>query len=86
MGSKTFEGVRFSVYSHNHPPPHVHGTIAGVIVVIELLPGGGTRLANRWDAISPSNAKSNVVTKIRRVARENVDELVALWEKTHGTR
>jgi hypothetical protein len=60
--------------------------MAGVILVIELLPTGEIRLADRWDAISPGNARRNVQAKIRRVARENVDELLALWEKTHGTR
>ena len=86
MGSKTYEGVRFSVYPKDHPPPHVHGTMAGVIVVFDLLPGGDIRLSERWDAITPSNAPRNVTAKIRRVAIANVAELMALWEVTHGTR
>ena len=86
MGSKTFEGVRFSVYPKDHPPPHVHGTMAGVVAILDLLPGGMVGLADRWDAVMPSNAPRNTVAKIRRVAAKNVDELVALWEKTHGAR
>ncbi len=86
MGSKTYEGVRFSAYPKDHTPPHVHGTTSGVIVILDLLPGGEIRLADRWDAVTPSNAARNVQAKIRRVAMKNVDELMALWEVAHGTR
>ena len=86
VDSKTFEGVRFSVYPKDHPPPHVHGTMADVVVVIALLANGEVDLADRWDKVLPSNAPRNVVAKILRVAGQNVDELIALWEKTHGTR
>jgi hypothetical protein len=86
VGSKTYEGVRFSVYPRDHLPPHVHGTTQDVVVVIALLANGEVDLANRWDAVLPSNAKRSVVAKILRVAAKNVDELKALWEKTHGTR
>jgi len=86
VGSKTYDGVRFSVYPNDHLPPHVHGTTAGVVVIIDLLPDAEVALASRKDAIDPVNAKRNDVAKILRVAAENVDELMALWEKTHGTR
>ncbi len=86
MGSKTYDGVRFSVYSSDHLPPHVHGTTAGVVVIIDLLPGAELALSSRKNAIDPANAKKNDVAKILRVAMENVDELIALWENTHGTR
>lgn len=86
MGSKTHDGVRFSVYPNDHLPPHVHGTTAGVVVIVELLAGAEVALSSRKNAIDPVNAKKNDVAKILRVAAENVDELIALWEKTHGTR
>lgn len=86
MGSKTFDGVRFAAFSHDHVPPHVHGTIAGVVVIVALLSNREVDLADRDDAIKPTNAKRNVVTRILRIATENVDELNALWEKTHGSR
>jgi hypothetical protein len=67
-------------------PPHVHGTTAGVIVIVDLFGNGETRLSNRWDAVVPSNAPRNVTAKILRVANENAVELMGLWEKTHGAR
>ena len=86
MGSKTYEGVRFSVYPKDHEPPHIHGTTAGVVVIMDLLPNGKIKLAERWDAVTPSNAPRNIQSKIRRVATRNVEELILLWERTHGTR
>jgi hypothetical protein len=85
VGSKTYEGVRFSVFSHDHLPPHVHGSTEGVIVILDLLADGSVSLSQRRDAIKPSNAKANVVAKIQRVAASHAAELSALWEKTHGT-
>jgi hypothetical protein len=76
----------FSVYSHDHLPPRVHGSAEGVTVIIDLLADGRVRLSRRKDKISPSGSKRNVVKKILRVARKNEVELMALWEKTHGTR
>jgi hypothetical protein len=73
-------------YVADHDPPHVHGTVAGVILVLALLEGGGVALADRKDAVSPGNAPRNVVARIQRVAAANVDELWALWERVHGTR
>jgi hypothetical protein len=43
-------------------------------------------LADRKDAISPSNAPRSVVARIQRVAAANVDELWMLWENVHGAR
>jgi len=86
VGSKTYDGVRFSVYPNDHLPPHVHGTTAGAVVIVELLADAEVALSSRKNAIDPVNAKKNDVAKILRVAAENVDELIALWEKTHGTR
>lgn len=86
MGSKVFDGVRFSVHTRDHSPPHVHGTTAGAIVILDLLPNNEVSLSDRWDAVTPSNTPRNVQSKIRRVAAEHIEELYALWEKTHGTR
>ncbi|MES2393250.1 MAG: DUF4160 domain-containing protein [Acidobacteriota bacterium] len=84
MGSKTYEGVRFSVYPNDHLPPHVHGTHASVTVIVDLLPNGCTQLSERRKAIRPRTAAQNTVAKILRVASENADELQKLWESTHG--
>ena len=85
MGSKTFEGVWFAAFSHDHLPPHVHGQYAGVVVIVELHRGGGVSESFRRDAIKPANAKRSDVRRILAVAATYRDELWALWEATHGT-
>lgn len=89
MSSLRFGGVRFIVYSNDHPPRHVHGFAGETEVVVELR-GGKLRaerivaLANREDAVRLVNAKRSDVKKILRVAAEHFDELAALWERVHG--
>ncbi len=85
MGSRTFDGVWFAVYSHDHPPPHAHGRYEGARVIIDLLPDGTVREAKRWDAIRPSNAKRSAVRHILHIAAHHATELLALWELTHET-
>ena len=84
MGSKTYKGVRFSVYPNDHLPPHVHGAYSGVTVVIDLMSNSQVAVADRKKSIVPPNAPRNAVSKIIRTAAENFDELLKLWEETHG--
>jgi hypothetical protein len=84
VGSKTFDGVWFAAYSHDHPPPHVHGQYADVQVIVDLLPDGSIQESDRRDAILPSNAKRSDVRHILEVASANGGELLALWRATHG--
>jgi len=86
MGSKTFDGVRFSAFSDDHLPRHVHGYTEGVTVIVDLLEGGEVALSDRLRPTKPLNPKRSIVSKVLRIAGRNVDELNALWEKTHGTR
>lgn len=83
MGSKTFDGVGFVAFSHDHPPAHVHGRYAGVEVVVEL-GVNEVRFARRRDHTRPANAKKSDVKRIMTVAAKYRDELQALWEATHG--
>jgi hypothetical protein len=83
VGSKTFDGVRFSAYPLDHLPRHVHGFYAGVEVIVEL-GNGVVRLAERPDAISPAGAKRSDVNHILRTARKNADGLVELWRSARG--
>lgn len=76
VGSKTFDGVWFSCFSDDHPPPHVHGRIGRVQVIIDVFHDGIVREARRWDAVTPPNAKRSDV--------EHGSEVWALWERTHG--
>jgi hypothetical protein len=83
VGSKTFDGVWFEAYSHDHLPPHVHGFYAGVEVIVELV-GGKTRLAGRKNAILPGNAKRSDVNRVLWTATQYADELVELWRVARG--
>jgi hypothetical protein len=85
MGTKTIGGVWFQSYSHDHLPPHVHGTYGGVRVIVDLLPDGTIRESKRWNAVTPMNAKRSDVRHVLRVAAENVEALQTLWEKIHGS-
>jgi hypothetical protein len=84
VGSKTYDGVWFTCYSHDHAPPHVHGLIAGAEVIIDLLPNGRVVRSPRAKSVKPANAKKSDVRRILIVAAAHVDDLKALWEKAHG--
>ena len=84
VASLIFSGVRFSVYSNDHLPHHVHGSIERTRVIVDLLPTGDVQLSERARAIRPRNAKYNHVIQVLKVAAEHSDELRALWEKVHG--
>jgi hypothetical protein len=86
MGSLRFEGVRFSAYSDDHPPRHVHGRYAGVVVIVELFQDGTVGLSKRRRNILPPTAKKNAVKKILLAAEKRVSELAKLWEETHGKK
>jgi hypothetical protein len=77
--SRRFGGVRFVVYSNDHPPRHVHGFAGETEVIIDLREDRTIALAKREDAIRPSNAKRSDVKKILRTAAERFDELAVLW-------
>ena len=83
MGTKTFDGVWFLAYSHDHLPPHVHGRYAGVEVLVELV-NGTVRLAHRTKAIRPSNGKQSDVNHILNTATKHAAELMELWRIING--
>lgn len=82
MGSLRFGAVIFQVYTHDHLPRHVHARYAGILVIIEIWPGGA-RLARRADRTTPPNAKRSDVAFVLRVARLRQAELNQLWEEIH---
>jgi hypothetical protein len=84
VGSKTFDGVWFISYAHDHLPPHVHGRYAGVEVIVDLVPEGKIRQSSRWDAILPANAMRGDVRRILETAKAHGDELMALWRIARG--
>ncbi|MGA8273174.1 MAG: DUF4160 domain-containing protein [Candidatus Sulfotelmatobacter sp.] len=84
MVSLRFGGVRFIVYSNDHPPRHAHGFLGETEAIIHLRHDGTTALARRKDAIRPANAKGADVRKILQAAADHFEELVALWEEIHG--
>ena len=77
--------VRFAVFPNDHPPRHVHGSYAEVVVVVDLLADGGVKVAKRANAIRPGNASEADIRHVLSVTAKHFNELVALWEKHHGT-
>jgi hypothetical protein len=84
MGSLRFEGVRFSVYSEDHLPPHVHGFYAEVEVVVDLLMDGAVALSKRRNAITPTNSSRADVNYVLELAAKHHGQLLTLWRGTHG--
>jgi hypothetical protein len=84
VGSKTFDGVWFISYSDDHLPPHVHGHYAGVEFIFDVLPDGSIRQSDRAKAVRPAGAKQSDARRILQVAKMHGDELMAVWEATHG--
>ena len=84
VGSLRFGGIRFVVYSNDHPPRHVHGFASETEAVVDLQLDGNVALAKRYDAVRPANAKRSDVKKILRAAVLHFEELVALWENIYG--
>jgi len=83
MGSLTFDGVWFSIYSFDHPPPHAHGKYAGIEVIVEFVDGVAI-IARRSRPINPPNAKRSDVKKVLQTASKHAELLMKLWEETHG--
>ena len=81
MGSIRFEGARFTAYSNDHDPMHVHGFYAEVEVIVELRRDGTVLLADRKDAVRPRNGSGADVRHVLAVASKHFDELIALLEK-----
>jgi hypothetical protein len=63
----------------------MYGLYAEVLVIVDLLPDGGVRVANRVNAVRPGNAGKADIRHVLSVAAKHYNELVALWEKHHGT-
>lgn len=84
MGSLRFDGVRFTAYTMDHAPRHVHGFYAEIEVIVDLRRDGMVSLASRTDAIRPSNGSIADVRHVLTVAAKHFDKLVSLWEKHHG--
>lgn len=84
MASRTLSGIRFVVYSNDHPPRHVHGILQETQVIVNLRSDGDVALADRSDAIRPANAKRSDVRKVLRTAAKHFEDLAALWEMVHG--
>lgn len=72
------------MYPEDHDPPHVHSRYQGFVVILELGEDGRVRIAERWDAIQPADAKRNHVRHVLNVATAHFDDLMELWEEAHA--
>ena len=86
VGSLKRGGVRFVIYSNDHPPRHVHGFSGETEAIVDLRRDRTVAFAKRNDAVRPANAKRSDVKKILRAAAKYFDELTALWEKIRNDR
>ena len=84
MGSLRFEGVRFSIYSDDHSPPHVHCFYADQVVIVDLLRNRTVALARRKGATTARNVKRSDVNYILDLAAEHFDALLSMWDSIHG--
>ncbi|MGA9129208.1 MAG: DUF4160 domain-containing protein [Terracidiphilus sp.] len=84
MGSLRFDGIRFTAYTMDHAPRHVHGFYADIEVIVDLRLDGSVLLARRKDAVRPGNGSVANVRHVLNVAAQHFEKLAALWEKHHG--
>ncbi len=84
MGSGRYYGVRFSVWSHDHSPPHVHAAYGDIKMVVDLVERGNVTVRTRKHSIQPANANKSDIRHILRTARVYHSELLWLWEERHG--
>ena len=84
MASIRFHGIRFTAFTMDHEPRHVHGFYADVEVIVDLRPDGKVALAGRTDAVRPTNGSKSDIRHVLTVAAKHFNELVSLWEKHHG--
>jgi hypothetical protein len=81
-----FGGVRFIVYTNDHPPRHAHGFSGECEAIIDLRSDGNVALAKRADAVRPANAKRSDIKKILSAAAAHFEELALLWGSIHETK
>ena len=83
MGSRRFGGVLFIAYPQDHEPRHIHAFSGELEIICDLRLNGQVALALRKDALRPGNAKRSDVRKVLKIATENREELLKLWEAMH---
>lgn len=84
MGSVRFSDIRFTAYTMDHEPRHIHSFYAGMEVIVDLRADGTVSLAERVDAVRPSNGSRADVRHVLLIAAKHFEELIALWERHHG--
>lgn len=83
VGPLRLDGIRFVVYSNDHPPRHVHGFVGETEAIVDLRADGTVALAERRDAVRPADAKRSDVRKILNIAAMHFEELAELWRGIH---
>jgi hypothetical protein len=75
VSSLRFNGVRFTAYAMDHHPRHIHGFYADPEAIVDLRRDGTVSLADRIDAVRPSNGSKSDVKHVLTVAAQHLDEL-----------
>jgi hypothetical protein len=82
VGSLSFDGVRFQIYSDDHEPRHAHAWCSSTMVVVEF--SNPEDIHIRRASLQPPNAKRRDIRRILDTAEEHLPELMQMWETTHG--
>ena len=83
MSSIRIAGVLFAIYSHDHLPRHAHASYGGALVIVEF-DENNAWVRDHRGAVQPANAKRADVTRILKLALENLVTLNGIWEGVHG--
>lgn len=70
------DGFKLRVYTHDHPPPHVHVAKAGATVTIDLITGFATRIQG--------DISDEDVRRAELLVGEHETRLYNAWVKIHG--
>jgi hypothetical protein len=79
MGTIRVGEVRFRVYSHDHTPRHVHAIIGSGQVKLVLGADRGVSVDGEH-RLNKSELRRAIATAV-----SVFDQLVTLWEATHGS-
>ena len=69
------DGLRFVVYTNDHPPAHVHVVGPGWIVVVDLV---------SMEVREAIGARETEARRVLRLVSDHRDALMDVWTRYHG--
>lgn len=71
------DGCSFYINTLDHEPPHTHVTVGDGVIILFLDEEVSVRKLK-------GSVKAGEVRKARKVARENMEQLLQAWDQVHG--